>query len=286
MATNILWVVRAMWLALPLICGPGLADLLADRTQLMATGIEVAAWVGWFAGLVAWLVPSPQSLTVVRMLAPLLPAGLAIGLTAVSSPAVWIGLAGSVIVTLVVFSPIVGDPMVDASSYGPERRFALRPPAGALLAAPLLWVVAALGLAAGPVLLMDRLWLAGGVALVIGWPLAVRIGLGLGRLSHRWLVFVPAGMVMHDRQLLAEPVLVPRVRIDVLGPATEDQAERLDLTGGARGLSLALVLGEPLCFGVRDGRNTNEIESDQFVFTPSLPARVIHQARVRGVKTG
>lgn len=280
-----LWLLRAIWLVLPVLVGPGLADALEPRSDAVSLVVEIGAWAGWFAGLVAWLVPSPASLTVVRSLTPALPVGLvAATVTGAWSATVGVAIAASLMVTALVFNPLVGDPMVDASSYGPERRLALRPPAGATIAAPLLWLVAAAGVVAGPIVVAAGAPVAGILLAVIGWPAAFWIGRGLHRLSRRWLVFVPAGFVVHDRQLLAEPVLVPRARVARLGPAPAE-GERLDLTGSARGLSLELRLHEPLDFGVREGRDIAERRAERVLVTPSLPNRVIHQARVRGIKT-
>ena len=69
------------------------------------------------------------------------------------------------------------------------------------------------GVAAGPLLLAARQWVLGAVALVVG---AVAVWWGvrvLHGLSRRWVVFVPAGMVVHDPLALVDPVLVPRAAL-------------------------------------------------------------------------
>ncbi len=282
-----LWLGRAAWVALLLVYGPGVASVVAEASTEAATAIETSAWLLWFAGLVAWLVPAPASLTVIRMIAPLLVVGAAWAVVVQGpSPSVLAALLGAIVVNAVMFSPTIGDPMIDASSYGPERRMALRPTAGALVAAPVLWAVAAVGVICGPTLIVGEQRVAGGIALVVGWAVAGWIGKGLHRLARRWLVFVPAGVVVHDAEALAEPVLVPRAQVARFVPATESaNADRLDLTGNARGLGLALSLAEPLRFGLREGSQTREVTSADVVVTPSLPGQTLHQATIRGFKT-
>src|SRR5207244_1726483 len=95
-------------------------------------------------------------------------------------------------------------------------------------------------------LLAHQRWAAGVVVAVAGCAGAVVSGRALHGLARRWLVFVPAGIVLHDPLTLADPVLFQRPVIDGLGPAPAEPAgRRLDLTAGATGLALAVRLREP-----------------------------------------
>ena len=87
-------------------------------------------------------------------------------------------------------------------------------------------------------------WRAG-VLVVVGVPLAAVAIRALHGLSRRWVVFVPAGVVLHDLQALVDPVLFPRTSIRRLGPAPADGDGAVDLTQGSLGLALELELVEP-----------------------------------------
>ena len=79
----------------------------------------------------------------------------------------------------------------------------------------------------------------------------------LHRLSRRWLVLVPAGLVVHDHLALADPVLLRRVDLRrVLGPAEAGTAA-LDLTLGAGGLAVesGFAAADSSCRWPRTGRS-------------------------------
>jgi hypothetical protein len=178
----------------------------------------------------------------------------------------------------------VGDLFVNGSSYGDERRMALRPPA-AVLAGPvvLAWMVVAGGLVAAPLLLAARAWVAGGLALVIGPPAAGLAARGLHGLARRWVVFVPAGIVLHDPLTLVEPVLFHRTTVTALGPAEVD-TPATDLTQRAPGLVLELDLVEPVALGLVRPRNDPEsVETAALLFTPTRPGAVLDEAERRRV---
>ncbi len=101
---------------------------------------------------------------------------------------------------------------------------------------------------------------SGGVLLAasaVATPAAVRALHGLAR---RWLVFVPAGVVVHDLQTLGEAVLFPRTSVAALAVAEGDPpAGVLDLTRGTVGLALQLDLREPLPVSPRQGRRAVDL---------------------------
>ena len=163
-----------------------------------------------------------------------------------ASTAESVALGMTTLAAVIALSAPVGDRMVNGSSYGDERRMPLRPP-GVLLLGPieLTWLVVVVGVVAGPMLLGARQWVrrraspsssAGSLA-----ALGVRI---LHRLSQRWFVFVPAGVVVVDQMALTDSLLVQRQRVDSIGPAPAD-TQAVDLTVGAIGLALELRLTEP-----------------------------------------
>ena len=64
------WVVRGLWLALPVTVGPAVGHALASASTPVRVVTSVGLWVLWTVGLVATLVPTTVSLTVVRLLSP------------------------------------------------------------------------------------------------------------------------------------------------------------------------------------------------------------------------
>jgi len=280
------WPVRAAWLALPLVTGPALGDALAGASRPVQVVASIGAWGAWAAALVATLVPTTVSLTALRLAAP---SAVAAALAAVVADgpgaATIVGLAGALVVALVALAPETADVFVDGSSYGDERRLPLRTPAGLLLGpVELAWAAVAVGVAAGPLLLAARQWVAGAVALAVGL-VAARWGVrAMHTLARRWLVFVPTGIVIHDPLTLLDPVLVRRNLVASFGPAPAG-SEALDLTGGASGLALELrVTGliELLPVGPQRG-STDLVEAAAVLVTPSRPGRVVAEARRRRI---
>ncbi|MEO7442631.1 MAG: hypothetical protein ABIW46_03760, partial [Acidimicrobiales bacterium] len=236
------WAMRASWAALPLAMGPSMAAALDPRSRAVQLVSAVLLWGGWAAALAASLVPSPIGLTVLRVAAPGAPA-VAFAAAAAghgSPPAV--GFA-SVALALALL-PDTAQHFVNAVAYPNERRFPLRTPAPLLLGvAPLAWALCVGPPVAAALLLASRQWVAGAVVAVVAAPLAVLLARALHGLSRRWLVFVPAGVVVHDPIGLADPVLFARRVIAAFGPA-EVGTDALDLTQRAPGLALQLTLRE------------------------------------------
>ena len=287
-----LWPVRVLWLVLPAAVGLGLGpalDRLDDPGPLIA---EVFLWVGWFAGLVATLAPTAASLTVLRIAAPgVVGVVVAIGAATGDWSGRWsIALAAGLLVTAAAFVPVVGDRMVNGSAYGAERRMTLRPPAFSLLGpVQLAWALVFAGLVAGPWLLATGRYVLGAIAVVVGAGLVWLGARVLHQLSRRWLVFVPAGFVIHDHVVPVESILLRRTTVASLGPATTPASpDAVDLTGGARGLSLEVALREPVTFGLRSrsGRDVLTTEADRLIFTPTLPGAVLTEARIRAIHIG
>jgi hypothetical protein len=178
--------------------------------------------------------------------------------------------------------------MASGTAYGDERRLPLRPP-GLLLLGPieLALLVVIVGLATAPLLLADRRWVAGAVAALLGLPLAVVAARALHGLSRRWVVFVPAGLVLHDPLTLVDPVLFRQHVVARLAPARAG-TDALDLTQRALGLALELELVEavPMVL-VRPGRREDEPgRATRLVFTPTRPGRVLDEAARRRLPVG
>ncbi|HET6952160.1 MAG TPA: hypothetical protein VFI47_17395, partial [Acidimicrobiales bacterium] len=144
------WPVRAAWALLPLLVGPAIGGALDGASRPVQAVASIGLWVGWAGVLVAALVPSTASLTVLRVAAPAAAAaaGAALVSGGAGTAAGVVGLAGALAVVLVALSAPTAEIFVDGSSYGDERRMPLRTPAP-LLAGPveLAWLAVVAGLA-------------------------------------------------------------------------------------------------------------------------------------------
>ncbi len=279
------WPVRVTWLVLPLLAGPALGDALSEASRPVQLVASVGSWAVWLVVLVATLVPTTVSLTALRIAAPsaVVAAGAALAATGPTAASV-VGLAATLCSALAALAPETAEAFVDGSSYGDERRLPLKVPA-ALLAGPaeLAWVAVAAGVAAGPLLLAARQWVGGAAALAVGLPLTwwgVRV---LHTLARRWLVFVPAGVVVHDQLTVVDPVLLRRGVVRSLGPAPAD-TDAVDLTAGASGLALEVRLTQsvPLLPVSRHRHAPPELaDVTALLVTPSRPGRVVAEARRR-----
>jgi hypothetical protein len=196
---------------------------------------------------------------------------------------------GASLAVVASFSPLTGAVFIDASAYGAERRFALRVPASLVLGPiPLAWLGVVAGPVAGALLMAARQWLAGALVLAIAVPVAVIAARALHGLARRWVVLVPAGLVLHDHHALAEAVLFPRRSIRHLGPApVEAPTDRRDLTQGALGLALELELSEPLEVAPRRQDRSVKVEPvTRLAFSPSLPGALLTAARDHRLPVG
>jgi hypothetical protein len=277
------WPARLTWLILPLVTGPALGDALDGASRSVQLVTSVGLWVGWAAVLVATLVPSTVSLTALRVAAPaVVAASLAGAVAGGVDVADIVGVTGALLAALAALWPVTSETFVDGSSYGDERRLPLRAP-GLLLAGPIevVWALVVAGVVAGPLLLAAEQWVLGVVALAVGLPAAWWGARILHTLARRWVVLVPAGMVLHDPLAIVEPILVRRVTVRSLGPAPAD-TDALDLTRGALGLALELRLAEPMPVLVVSGRGTSEsVTVDNLLFTPARPGALLTEARRR-----
>ena len=159
--------------------------------------------------------PNSVTLTIVRILVPVsIVAVLLIGPHDGFDLGDGVALGASIVVTALCFLPAVGAVFLHGLAYGDEERVALRAP-GALLLGPIeiAWVVLVAAASVGPLLLAAEQWIAGVLAVLIGALLVVFLARALHELARRWLVFVPAGVVVHDPLGLGDPVLLTRARV-------------------------------------------------------------------------
>ena len=280
------WVARAGWIAVAIVGGVAVESAVAGRSGAVAWTAAIGGWTLWAAVAAALAIASVRSLTVARV-------GVPLALVAVAAAAIGgaptldlVLLAVPAAVTVAaVASAEFGRRFVQASAYGDEERFPLRLPVAAGTAALVTWLVWAPTFVAGPLLLAARQWIPGialtGLAL-IG---IVALGSRWHRLSQRWFVLVPAGVVLHDPVVMADTVPLRTGQIAHLALAPAD-TQAADLTGPASGYAIEVTLTESVAAVVAftpaepTGR---AIHLTAFLAAPSRPGAVLLAARRRGL---
>ncbi len=287
-----LQLLRVLWLVLPFVAGPVFEAAMDDGERSLQVGGGVLLWVVWGVLLITLMVPRTESLTVIRVgipgALPLLFWALIAGGADAAAVFVALSTAIAAVCGSLAWRPPIGDAFVDGSSYGDERRFLLRTP-GALAIGPLFVVCAVIiaGLTIGPVYLLAQRWIAGLIFVAVGFPAAWSAGKALHRLSQRWLVFVPAGVVVHDKTALREPQLFRVEDVSSFGPAPVDAADNAeDLTLGSMGLVLEAELKTTQKVILNSvGSEVETTEIDAFLVAPTRPGAVVAEALDRGFST-
>jgi hypothetical protein len=238
----------------------------------------VAWWIIAGAVVVALVVCGPVGLTVVRMLVPCaIPVAvisLLLGASALTGVA---ALAAATLVTLSAFVAETGEACVQVSAYGDERRLPLRAPAAMQIPIALAWLLWVATLVAGVLLLAAERMVTGialiAVACVLTWLIYQR----LHRFSCRWLVSVPAGVVIHDPVVLGETLMVLRpnvlhARLALAG------TEAADLSGPAAGHALEITMHEmvQVVFAATSAKpKGSAIHAQVVLVAPSRPGRAL-----------
>ena len=248
-ARNItVWMVRIAWVLLALVPAP-IGDAVAASGRTAQVVFTLTAWLVWAVGVgaVAWL--SPVSLTAIRSLAPLAVVGLVVATLSrpglAEAAVLWplVAVALGVVAAFGAFLPDYAAAHVQASAYGAEIRLPLRVPVPQIAPMVLAWVLAVGSVAAFLFALAGEVWwLAACFVVVAGlfvWVAATR----LHRFARRWLVLVPAGIVVHDHLLLAETFMVKANAVTSVRIA-ESPGEALDLSGVTRGALLLVSMRE------------------------------------------
>jgi hypothetical protein len=242
----------------------------------------IGGWLVWGTGVVALMVPSALGLTIMRMVVALASGAAVLSWASGARPIAGACFLGAALICgLLVGGAGFGQSCVQASAYGDERRFLLRPPAAFLLpvaTAGLAWTAAML---AAPLLLASEKWIPGVVVAIVAvfltWLLIPRFN----ALSRRWLVFVPAGVVVHDQLVLGETLMVSRPDLVGIELALAD-TDAADFTGPAAGhaveisiRSMATVLLAPTKAKPRG----TALHVQSFIVAPTRPGLVLLAAR-------
>jgi hypothetical protein len=284
------WLLRVAWVTLPISAGPALSAGLhhwSDGPRIVAA---VLCWTAWGAGLLATFAPRPAALTALRAIAPAaLIVAVAITISGTASPLASVGAVTATLIAAVLAADgEIAIAAANAVAYGDERRYPLRtPPALFLGPLPAARLLAVGGAAAGPLLLADGRVLWGAIALVLGVPVAALAARALHGLSRRWLVLVPAGVVVVDPMALADNVLFPREHVRALRAfnADEPPGDALDLRLGATLGSVLLRFDEPaeLTRAVRARRGGDTVDAPGLVIAVSRRKEALVDAARRRV---
>jgi hypothetical protein len=102
-------------------------------------------------------------------------------------------------------------------------------------------------------------------------------------LARRWLVFVPAGVVVHDQVVLGETLMVPRAELDGIDLALSG-TEAADFTGPAAGHAVEIRLrsmGNALLAPTKAAPRGTALHMQSFIVAPTRPGLVLRASRER-----
>lgn len=260
--------------------------MFGERSGAVRAVLGCWGWGTWAVVAVAIAVVSPWSLTLVRIGAPVVVmlAGAAVLEHGATGPASWSALSISVLSWWAANSTDVCADMVQGAAYGDELRLPLRTPVPHLAPAVVAWALLVGSAVGGSLLLASGRWVAGGVSSVLGAALCLVVPRRLHRLARRWLVLVPAGIVVHDHLVLGESLMIRTSTIvdrrQIAAPGDE-----ADLTGGVFGRRFRISVREPekvvlapitaRMLGTSEGLHVSS-----FAVAPRTPRR--HSARLSG----
>ncbi|MCU1366036.1 MAG: hypothetical protein JWL72_298 [Ilumatobacteraceae bacterium] len=284
------WILRVVWLLQPLAFVPLLGDATSTLPDVGKVIAAVLAWATWTSVLLATFVPSTVSITVGRLIAPLAPiVALTAGLGgAVAGGKLALGIGAGAIAVVVWFSGETGMVLAQGSAYGAEQRFPLKPPVPFVVPMAFSWLVLASSSVAGAVFLANERWVVGGALLVLAAVAGRFLGSRFHQLSRRWLVVVPAGLVVHDPLLLAENALFRVVDIAAVHLAPVG-TEAADLTGGTAGVVIEIVLRETdtiVKAATADKPTGTALHVRSVLVSPSRPGRALAAAGARRMPVG
>lgn len=280
------WVARIGWVIVAVVGGSGVQAAVDGRSSAVVWTTAIGGWLLWGLAALALAIASVRSLTIVRVVVPL---AVVVTVAAAIGGAQATDLLGLGIPTIVTLGAVsaaeFGRQFVQASAYGDEERFPLRMPVAAGTAAVVSWLIWAPALVAGPLLLAAEQWIVGAVLVAIAVGGGAFLGPRWHRLSQRWFVLVPAGIVLRDPVVLADTFPLRTNQVAHIGLASAD-TEAADLTGPASGYAIEVATIESVtavfAFTPADP-NGRAIHLTSFLSAPSRPGTVLRAAKRRGL---
>ncbi|MFW2334285.1 MAG: hypothetical protein ACN4IE_10890, partial [Ilumatobacter sp.] len=283
------WLLRLAWIAVLVAGGAAIDGAAAGRSDTVGNVARYTGFAGWVIGVAAMAVPAVVSLTAARVVVP-----LAIPIAVVSLVAGADGLdgvfflVGGLLATVIVFSAELGRTFAQASAYGEEDRHLLRPPAAYAAASVLAWAIWAAVSISAPLLLADGRWISGVAAAIVAIVLGVFGWPRWHRLSTRWFVIVPIGVVVHDSLVLGETLMLRRQELAAVRLAPAD-TEAADLTGPTAGHAIEISTLEPVTVHLAatpKAPRGNVIHMRAGLVAPSRPGRALSAAADRRLPVG
>ena len=284
------WTARAAWIVLPFTIGAAIDNVIQPWSRAPQILGAALIWAAWFAGVVALLAPRPWGFTLLRVVAPCAAVLAVASAWSAPGPTAAVAIAFAVIAMLTSLSSPIAHACAASTAYGPEQRFPLRVPL-TLIAGPLPVSVAAVGfgIASGPLLLANGDLIAGIGALIVGAPIVGVLVRSLTALDHRWIVLVPAGLVVVDPLTFPDPVLLPREAIASISrtpfAARGRERDEAEILVGGPGPVL-ITCREPGTFLRRAGRGRVSIEADRLRVSPVRPGAVVRAVAAHRITVG
>lgn len=280
---------RILWATLPITSGPAFGAQISGYSPAVKVVVSIWALSIWLLGMASIALPRPIGLTGIRASSSIvLP--LAIWAIFTNQPDLAPAII-AVVATAAAFalasSSEIASWCVEGSAYGDESRFPLKTPPSLLVTlVPLSIAFAAAGTLIGPVLLAQRNWIAGVLALALGAPLTYASVRSLHLLSKRFAVVVPAGFVISDPMTLSDPILFVREHIVVLEqmPSGARVEGALDLRLGAASRSLLLRLDDVAPLTTRKRSMAIQTPAQQVLFSPRDPQALIARCAERRIR--
>ena len=281
-----IYVFRLAWIPIPLLGYGVFGSALDEKSVSLQVTVSLSLWILWSVILLISLIPSASLLTLYRVVVPISVVAAIWGCIKAEMNASSILLLFCSAMSLSIsLLPSIGFWFINGSAYGDEVRIPLRAPGPLLLGpVPLAWTVVASNLIFSVILLSSQNYVSGFIVVTIGSSLSYFSCRSLSALSQRWLVFVPAGIVLHDNMVLADPFLIRKSMIKGISPALASTTG-LDLTMSSIGMSLEVELYEPAGFSLQMNPlappEVNEVTS--FLVSPSLLSTTLEQALARNI---
>jgi hypothetical protein len=286
-----LWAARASWLAVAVLGGRAVSDAIDGRSAPVRAVATVGSWTGWGVGAIALAVTGLVTLTTVRAVVPI--AVVVAGVAAVAGAPFGSTLALAVpaaVAAVLVAAADTGQIYLQAPAYGDERRFGLRPPLGYLAPTVVSWALWTAALLAAPLAWAAGAWILAAISTVVLVSGSLLLPRRWHQLSRRWLVAVPAGLVVHDPVVLADTLMLPKRQITRI--ALVDAGPRggaADLSGPTPGVTVGIALAEMTTAVLAPRPSTprgTAIHVAAMVVAPSRPGAVLREAARRGLPVG
>ena len=277
--TALVWALRVLVGCLPFI-GAEVSTLLDGQSTSTQTTGTCLAWLVWGAIVIASFVTHPITLTLLRISTPVVSSFLiVVAATQGASSLQIISAAVGIAILLLSFSAELGGIYVQASAYGDEKRFALRPPVVLVAPVVIATLVVDVSIISAPLLLAENNLLAAAIAL-FGSIISVKYLIPrIHKLSRRWLVFVPAGLVVHDEIVLSMNLLIKKQDLNRMQLA-RDNSSAADLSALTWGVPLELSFNKPLdvslsAIGARHLKAVSAIHAQSVLIAASRPGAVL-----------